>query len=94
MTWRCRNQLHGQVPQGRFLEVHVAEDFENSTWAVFIDFLYLGKDAKVATCDVEELLRCAAANQYQKLQVLLVFAVRQAIGPAPMRLQHLILNLF
>lgn len=63
--------MRGQAPQGRFLEVHVAGEFHHATWAVFIDFLYLGKDAKVATCNVEELLRCAAANEYQQLQVLL-----------------------
>lgn len=63
--------MRGQAPQGRFLEIHVAGDFEHATWAVFIDFLYLKNayDAKVAACNVEELLRCAAANQYQRLQV-------------------------
>ena len=67
---RCRSQLRGQVPDGHFLEVHVAGDYANATWATFIDFLYQGGDAALVGCwDVEELLRCAIDNKFHKLQV-------------------------
>lgn len=61
--------MRGQAAMWPFLEVHVAGDYENATWAAFIDFLYLRGDAQVGCCDVEELLRCAMDNKFHKLQV-------------------------
>lgn len=44
-------------------------DFENATWAAFIDFLYVEGGVHVGSCEVEELLRCAIDNNFQTLQV-------------------------
>ena len=62
--------MSGQEPQGRIIMINVEGDFEHATWAAFIDFLYAEGNATLQSCDVEELVCCASANQYYRLQVL------------------------